>query len=109
MAKIVTLEDVSKAMAGPAPAVIVDTLPPEAFAKGHLPGAITIRSDDILAQAPQRLADRDAEIVVYCASPRCMRAGKSAARLESLGYRRVRHFEGGKEAWREAGLPLVTG
>ncbi|MBB3189847.1 rhodanese-like domain-containing protein [Halomonas cerina] len=31
---------------------LVDTLPAEAFAKGHLPGAINIVSDDIMDAAP---------------------------------------------------------
>ena len=109
MARIVTVDEMRDACEGPEPPAIVDTLPAEVFAKGHLPGAINIRSDDILDQAPRLLPDRDAEIVVYCASPRCKRAEKSAARLEHLGYTHVRHFEGGKEAWREAGLPVVTG
>lgn len=107
MTDTITATDLRAALDGPAPPVLIDTLPGTVFAKGHIPGAINIRSDDILAEAPARLPDREAEIVIYCASPRCQRAGKAAARLESLGYGRVRHFEGGKEEWREAGLPLT--
>lgn len=44
--------------------VLVDTLPETAYRKGHLPGAISIPSDDMLAVAPKRIADRDADIVV---------------------------------------------
>ena len=109
MAEIVTVNDLRAAGEGSAPPVLVDTLPAEVFARGHLPGAVNIRSDDTLERAPQMLPDRNAEIVVYCASPRCNRAEKTAPRLEILGYTRVRHFEGGKEAWRDAGLPVVTG
>ncbi|MAR74672.1 MULTISPECIES: rhodanese-like domain-containing protein [unclassified Halomonas] len=50
---------------------LVDTLPAAAFAKGHLPGAINIVSDDILDEAPRRLPDKQATIVVYCASEDC--------------------------------------
>ncbi len=86
---------------------LVDTLPPSAFQKGHLPGAIHIMSDNILGQAAQVLPDKAAPVVVYCASERCRRAGLSAARLESLGYTDVYHFAGGKRAWQEAGYPFA--
>lgn len=85
---------------------LVDTLPADVFAEGHLPGAINIVSDDILDEAPTRLPDRQATIVVYCASESCKRAGLAAERLASLGYRRIVHYEGGKKAWVATGLPL---
>lgn len=89
--------------------VLVDTLPSDSFASGHLPGAINIVSDDILQRAPEVLIDKHALIVVYCASAACKRAGLSAVRLESLGYIRVHHFVGGKKDWIAAGYPLATG
>ena len=87
--------------------VLVDTLPPTAFAKAHLPKAINIISDDILAQAAGALPDRNRTVVVYCASENCKRAGLSAQRLERLGYRHVHEFTGGKRDWRAAGLPFT--
>jgi len=86
---------------------LIDTLPPGAFEKGHLPGAYNIRSDDILTRAPEEFPDKSREVVVYCASPNCKRAGLSAARLVDLGYQHVFEFTGGKRAWRDAGLSLV--
>lgn len=76
---------------------LVDTLPAQSFAKGHLPGAINIVSDDILQRAPDVLPDRNAPVVVYCASAACKRAGLSAERLASLGYTQIHHFVGGKK------------
>ncbi|UYG06341.1 rhodanese-like domain-containing protein [Halomonas sp. M4R1S46] len=86
--------------------ILVDTLPAEAFAKGHLPGAINIVSDDILDAAPRRLPGRQATIVVYCASEDCKRAGRAAERLSRLGYTEVYHYVGGKRAWKAEGLSL---
>jgi rhodanese-related sulfurtransferase len=85
---------------------LVDTLPGAAYDKGHLPGAIHIMSDDILDCAAARLPDTDRQVVVYCASVTCRRAGLAAGRLESLGYTRVIHFVGGKRDWIAAGFPL---
>lgn len=86
--------------------VLIDTLPADVFAEGHLLGAINIPSDDILEQAHVRLSDRDVTLVVYCASATCKRAVLSAERLERLGYTRIFHYQEGKKGWRAEGMPL---
>ncbi|WP_336367729.1 rhodanese-like domain-containing protein [Marinobacter sp. C2H3] len=86
--------------------ILIDTLPLGIFAEGHLPGAINLPSDDILEQAPKRLPDRDATLVVYCASAACKRAGPAAGRLEQLGYTRLFHYDAGKKGWLAEGLTL---
>jgi rhodanese-related sulfurtransferase len=89
--------------------VLVDALPAIAFAGARLPGAINIPPDRVDGLAERRIPDLDAEVVVYCANPKCESSVEVATRLVELGYRNVRHFSGGKEAWREAGLPLEGG
>lgn len=89
--------------------VLIDTLPRAAHAKGHIPGAISIPSEEIVERAAERLPDADAEIVVYCKNGPCRRSEKAAARLEALGYRRVRDYHAGREDWTAAGLPLERG
>lgn len=91
------------------PVTVVDTLPAAVYARGHIPGAIHIVSDDILAQAATRLPERDAVVVVYCASEACRRAWRAAERLASLGYTQVHRLEDGKRGWLAAGGSLVTG
>ena len=88
--------------------VLVDTLPGATYDKEHLPGAIHIMSDDILDCAAARLPDTKRQVVVYCASAKCQRAGLAAGRLETLGYTRVVHFVGGKRDWIAAGFPLES-
>jgi hypothetical protein len=48
---------------------LVETLPATAYHHNHLPGAINLPPDDVTTLAPQILPDRNADIVVYCASP----------------------------------------
>lgn len=48
---------------------LVETLAPMAYHGGHLPGAINLPPDRVTQLAPQVLPDKNAEIVVYCASP----------------------------------------
>lgn len=89
--------------------VLIDTLPEAAYRKGHLPGAISIPSEDILVEAPKRIPDHGANIVVYCGNGPCKRSSLSADRLRSLGYRNVRDYHEGKADWVAAGLPLEAG
>jgi rhodanese-related sulfurtransferase len=49
--------------------LLVETLPSAAYHHAHLPGAINLPQDQIAALAPTLLPDKNADIVVYCASP----------------------------------------
>jgi rhodanese-related sulfurtransferase len=46
---------------------LVETLPEQAFAHAHLPGAINLPPDRVHQMAPELLPDKTADIVVYCA------------------------------------------
>ena len=49
--------------------VLVETLARIAYEHAHLPGARNMAPDQIKELAPKLLPDKDADIVVYCASP----------------------------------------
>ena len=77
------------------------------FAHSHLPGAINLPPLNVdPTVVARRIPDPHTEIVVYCANPDCADSGLTAQRLVALGYTNVRHYPGGKDEWREAGLPL---
>ena len=87
--------------------VLVDALPPMAYAHSHLPGAINLPPSGIETEVVlRRIPDRDMEIVVYCANPDCDDSHETAGWLQQLGYTNVHHYSGGKNEWREAGFPL---
>lgn len=46
--------------------MVIDVLPAESYAMGHIPGAINIPVESITSRAREILPDRLAEIVVYC-------------------------------------------
>jgi rhodanese-related sulfurtransferase len=48
---------------------LVETLAPTAYQHAHLPGAINMPPDQLSQLAPTLLPDKQADIVVYCASP----------------------------------------
>jgi rhodanese-related sulfurtransferase len=49
--------------------VLLETLAPTAYHHAHLPGAVNLPPDQVAQLAPQLLPDKQADIVVYCASP----------------------------------------
>ena len=89
--------------------VLVDALPSIAYAGAHLPGAISIPPERLDTLAERRIPSLDTDVVVYCANPSCESSVQVAQRLVELGYRNVRHYAGGKQDWRDAGLPLEGG
>jgi rhodanese-related sulfurtransferase len=87
--------------------VLIDALAPMVYAHSHLPGAINLPPFAVDALVVERrIPDRKTEIVVYCSSPDCSDSVETAEQLRALGYTNVRHYAGGKNEWREAGLPL---
>jgi rhodanese-related sulfurtransferase len=86
--------------------VLVDALPPMSYAHSHLPGAINLPPAVDEALVARRIPHSDTVIVVYCTSPECEDSRDTARRLQTLGYTNVHHYPGGKNEWRESGLPL---
>ena len=102
----ITLDELRAKIEGGDDFVLVDALPPMSYAHSHLPGAINLPPDRVEASAAKRIPDRSVEVVVYCANPECEDSTLTGARLQALGYTNVRHYPGGKDEWREAGLAL---
>jgi rhodanese-related sulfurtransferase len=87
---------------------LVEALPQQYFDEGHLPGAINIPHDQIRARAPSLLPDKDARIVVYCASATCRNSQLATDTLHRMGYTNAVDYVEGKQGWIEAGLALET-
>jgi len=87
---------------------LVEALPPQYYEQGHLPGAINLPHDEIRQRAAALLPDRDALIVVYCASTECRNSRLATDTLQRMGYANAVEYVDGKRDWVEAGLPLET-
>ena len=83
-----------------------DALVLTVYAHSHLPGAINLPPIAVDSyMVTRRIPDGSTEIVVYCASPNCEDSLATGVQLQELGYTNVRHYPGGKNEWRDAGLP----
>jgi rhodanese-related sulfurtransferase len=109
MHRVITLDRLRARLESGDPVTLVEALPPMYYEREHLPGAINIPHDEVDALAPELLPDRDAEIVVYCASGPCQNSGSAARRLAALGYTNVSDYHEGKAEWIAAGLPVEAG
>lgn len=72
---------------------------------GHIDGDVHIAFDKFMASLDQLPADKDAPIVIYCASGHRGAIGMMAMRL--LGYSNVTNLGGGLGAWKNASLPVA--
>ena len=87
--------------------VLLDVRGPEAYAAGHVPGAVSLpyrrMGETTLSAYPP-----DTLFVVYCSGPHCNGADRAALRLARLG-RPVKKMLGGMSGWREEGFEVATG
>jgi rhodanese-related sulfurtransferase len=99
----VTAEDLHRRLADPQ-VVVIDVRRPEDYARGHIPGALSVPQDELrdrLATLP-----RDREIVAYCQGPYCVASPQSVQFLREHGHR-ASTLAGGLTRWRRNGLPVT--
>ena len=85
---------------------LIDVRPPEEFAAGHLPGAVSVPLDALDERIDALPSDR--EVVAYCRGPFCVYAVQAVERLSERGLS-ARLYEDGLPGWRQAGLPVEEG
>lgn len=87
--------------------VLVDARAPEAYARGHVPGAIPLWHK-LMDASTASILPKNKLIVTYCASAACNASTKGALKLARLGFR-VKEMIGGIEAWKAEGYPVARG
>jgi len=83
------------------PHVIVDARPTDAFAYGHIPGAINVPVNGGFVRfstAAQSLQD-NLPVVVYCQSDRCAWGDEVACQLQARGVTNIEVYRGGMNDW----------
>jgi rhodanese-related sulfurtransferase len=84
--------------------VLVDARSAEAYARGHIPGAINIPHRQMTRETLSRFAAATC-FVVYCDGIQCNASTKGARRLSSFGFR-VKEMIGGLDGWIRDGFPV---
>jgi len=85
-------------------AVVVDVREADEWAQGRVPGAVFIPRGFLELRIEDKVGDKSAEVVLYCAGG--TRSAFAARALVELGYTRVSSVVGGFGKWKEAGYPI---
>ena len=86
--------------------VVIDARSSDAYAAGHIPGAVSFPHRKMTAETTARL-DRSKVYVLYCDGIGCNASTKGAYKLARLGFR-AKELLGGIDWWRRDGHPVAT-
>lgn len=104
--RTVTLEEVKRRVDAKEALVLVDVREKDEVRAGFIPGAISLPRGFLEMQAEQKLPDKSANIVVYCAGG--TRSAFAAKALQELGYTHVESANPGFSRWKDIGFPVET-
>ena len=100
----VSLEEMKRRIESKEPYVFVDVREKDEWRQGFVPGALHVPRGFLEMQAEQKLPDRKAKIVVYCAGG--VRSAFAAKSLAELGYENVESANTGFVRWKDLGYPM---
>lgn len=90
---------------------LINVLSEEDFQRVHIPDShnIPVDRDDFVDEVERLAGDKEATVVVHCASFDCEASPKAARKLDEAGFRNVYDFEGGIKEWRKHGHEIERG
>jgi sulfur-carrier protein adenylyltransferase/sulfurtransferase len=100
----VSLEELHRRLQAKEPYTVVDVREKDEHRLGYVPGAVHLPRGFLEMQAEQRLPDKKARIVVYCAGG--IRSAFAAKSLTDLGYENVESANPGFTKWKDSGYPF---
>src|SRR5690349_6440857 len=87
-------------------ATFLDVRELDEYEQGMIPGSVFIPRGHLESQAENKLPDRDAPIIIYCAAGN--RSAFAARTLQELGYTDVASMIGGFGRWKNDGRDWIT-
>lgn len=106
--KQLTREDLKKWIDEKKEFVLIDVLAQASYEGRHLPDAKNafVKDNDFLEKVEKFVSNKEAIVVVYCASFTCQLSPRAAGELVEAGYTNVYDFKGGLADWLDAGYSL---
>jgi molybdopterin/thiamine biosynthesis adenylyltransferase/rhodanese-related sulfurtransferase len=102
--RTISLDDLKKRTESGKSPLLVDVREKDEFKAGFIPGAVHVPRGFLEMQAEQKLPDKAAEIVVYCAGG--TRSAFAAKTLTDLGYTNVWSANPGFVRWKDLRYPV---
>ncbi len=102
--RVVSLEELRRRIDSNEGYVVVDVREKDEVRGGYIPGSVSIPRGFLEMQAEQKLPDKGAKIVTYCAGG--VRSAFAARTLADLGYTNVESANPGFGRWKDLGYPF---
>src|SRR5215217_380388 len=103
---VVPLDEIKRRLEAKAPMVLVDVREKDEYRAGFIPGAISVPRGFLEIQIEQKIPDKSAPIVAYCAGG--TRSALAAKTLAELGYTNVESANPGFVRWKDLAYPMET-
>lgn len=100
--KTITKDQVQEKLDDIRDTTLINTLPEEEFDNFKIPGSINVpgQLDDFVERVSMMVMNnKDADLIVYCASSKCDSAEKAGTKLDEAGFNNVFHYVGGAAEW----------
>lgn len=104
--KTITTQELLTKLAVPADKrdfTLVDARTAVEFAEAHVPGAVAMPANSVLAALPKLVKSKDRLIIFYCNGPNCTKSTKAAMAAMGIGYTNVIEYKEGLPGWGMAG------
>src|SRR5580692_8176755 len=102
--KQVSLEELKRRIESGEKLTLLDVREKDEWRGGYIPGAVSLPRGFLEIQAEQKLPDKNAHIVAYCAGG--TRSALAAATLQELGYTHVETANPGFVRWKDLNYPV---
>jgi rhodanese-related sulfurtransferase len=102
--KLVTIQDLKKAMDSKEDIVIIDVRNPNEYDVVHIPGAVNVSRGLLEFQIWSVVPEKNAKIYVYCKTTG--RSALATKTLNDLGYKNAVLMDAQFEDWIKAGYPV---
>ncbi len=102
--RLVSLDELKRKLENGKGFTLVDVREKEEFRAGYIPGAVHVPRSYLEMQAEQKLPNKSAEIVLYCAGGN--RSAFAAKTLAELGYTNVSSANPGFIRWKDLKYPI---
>jgi molybdopterin/thiamine biosynthesis adenylyltransferase/rhodanese-related sulfurtransferase len=102
--RTVSLDEVKRRLEGREQYTLVDVREKDETRLGFIPGAVFLPRGFLEMQAEQKLPDKNARLVVYCAGG--VRSAFAAKLLQELGYTHVESANPGFVRWKDMAYPV---
>ena len=97
--KLVTLDEIKRRLDNKEDYTVVDVREKDETRLGFIPGAVLLPRGFLEMQAEQKLPDKNAKLIVYCAGG--TRSAFAAKVLQDMGYQRVESANPGFTRWKD--------